>query len=132
MTDALSIALSGLNAQKQRVAAVASNIANATTVGRVPTTEDPATTVYKPVSVSLTALQAGGVAAQVTESPEGHSVIYDPSSFYANAEGLVAAPNVDLAEQLVDLLVSKSLFKANAAVIKTQDELNDSLLDIIS
>lgn len=134
MTDALSIALSGLRAQTTRLAATASNIANASTAGSVPSADPsaPASTVYTPVTVDFSSQAGGGVSAQVRPDPNAYSVIYDPSSVHANAEGLVAVPDVDLAEQLVNLIETKALFKANVSVIKTQDEMLGDLLDTIA
>lgn len=133
MTDALSIALSGLTAQKQRLAATASNVANASTGGTVPSADPsaPASTVYKPLEVNFTSSEAG-VWAHVTEKNPSYSVIYDPTSVYANGEGLTAVPNVDLAEEAVNMLETKVAFKANISVIKTQDEMLGELLDTIA
>ena len=137
MINAVSIALSGLTAQSQRLAASASNIANASTTGVLPTVESPASTVYRPLSVSMTALMAeydtaGGVRAEVISDPDGYSSVYDPSNVYANNEGLVAAPNVDLTREIVSLIEIKSLFKANLVVLKTHDEMMGELLDTIT
>jgi len=137
MTDAVSIALSGLRAQQTRLAAGASNIANASTTGTVPaaspsapaSTAASSSTVYKPLSVNLTSLAAGGVRADVSADPKGYSLIYDPSSPYANSEGMIAAPNVDLTREIVNLLEIKTSYKANLAVLKTQDEMLGELLD---
>lgn len=134
MTDALSIALSGLRAQTTRLAATASNIANASTGGAVPSADPsaPASTLYTPVTVDFSSQAGGGVSAQVRPDPNAYSVIYDPSSSYANADGLVAVPDVDLAEQLVNLIETKAAYKANVSVIKTQDEILGDLLDTIA
>jgi flagellar basal-body rod protein FlgC len=143
MTDAVSIALSGLRAQQTRLAAGASNIANASTTGTVPAASPsaPASTasggasvptafsVYRPLNVNLTSLATGGVRADVTADPKGFSLVYDPSSPYANTEGMIAAPNVDLTREIVSLLEIKNSFKANIAVLKTQDEMLGALLD---
>jgi len=140
MTDAVSIALSGLRAQQTRLAAGASNIANASTTGTVPAAPPSApastvfggqniSTVYKPLNVNLTSLATGGVRADVTADPKGYSLIYDPASPYANSEGMIAAPNVDLTREIVNLLEIKASFKANLAVLKTQDEMLGRLLD---
>lgn len=133
MSDVLSIALSGLRAQNTRLSAAANNIANASTVGALPT-ENSASTVYKPLNVSYTALTTGandgaGVMAQVNEDANGYTPVFDPSSPFANAEGLVAAPEVDLAKESVNILESKLLFKANLSVIKAQKEMMGELLD---
>jgi flagellar basal-body rod protein FlgC len=132
MSDVLSVALSGLVAQQQRLDVVANNVANVSTAGRVPTAADPASTVYKPLSVSLTALTAGGVQSQVTQVPNGTSVSYDPQNIYANDQGYVAVPNVDITRELVNALESKTLFRANISVIKTQEKMADDLLNIIA
>ncbi len=136
MVNALSIAISGLMAQSQRLSASANNIANALTTGALPTQQAPASTVYKPLSVSYTALTIGGtgsgVAASVTADPNGYSPVYDPSSIYANKDGIIAAPNVNLTQESVNILESKTIFKANLSVIKTQDQMLGDLLNIIS
>ena len=134
MTDALTIAISGLRAQETRLNAAASNIANVSTSGAVPSSDPaaPASTVYRPLQVNLTSLESGGVQANVTADPKGYTLAYDPSSSYANSEGLVATPNFDLATEAVNTIESKALFKANLAVIKTQDTLLGELIDSIA
>ncbi|MCK5658654.1 MAG: flagellar biosynthesis protein FlgC [Alphaproteobacteria bacterium] len=137
MMDAISIALSGLMAQSQRLAASASNIANVNTTGVLPTMEAPFSTVYKPLNVSYTALMVengigGGIKTEVLSDPSGYSTVYDPSSVYANTDGFIAAPNIDLTREIVNLLEIKSLFKANLAIIKTHDKMMGELLDTIT
>lgn len=140
LTPALSNALSGLNAQKLRLSATASNVANVSTGGAVPGSAEAAagaSTVYRPLTVNITSQtlpdgQGAGVSAYVTERENGFSLSYDPSAPGANAEGFVAVPNVDLAQEAVNLIETKALFKANAAVIKVQDEMLGSFMDIVS
>jgi flagellar basal-body rod protein FlgC len=131
MVDAVSIALSGLMAQNQQLSATASNIANAGTEGALPTPQAPATTVYKPLTVNYASLPDGGVTANITADQNGYSPAYDPTSAYANSQGLVAAPNVDLAQQIVSLIETKTLFKANVDVIKTQSKMLGDLIDTV-
>ena len=131
MVDAISIGLSGLMAQDQRLAATASNIANASTTGALPTPQSPASTVYKPLTVNYTTQTGGGVTANVTADQNGYTAAYDPSSAYANSQGLVATPNVDLTQQIVSLIETKTAFKADVAVIKTQEKMIGDLLDTI-
>ncbi len=134
MTDAFSIALTGLRAQTTRLAATASNIANASTSGAVPSANPstPASTVYQPLDVSFSSLESGGVIASVTPDPTGYSVVYDPSPIYANSEGLTAVPDIDLSEEIVNLIETKLLYKVNISVIKTQDEMLGDLLDTLA
>jgi flagellar basal-body rod protein FlgC len=137
MVDAVSIALTGLAAQGVRLAVSANNIANADMIGVLPTAEAPASTVYRPLDVSYAALTAGagnaaGVRAYVTQDPNGYSPAYDPSSIYANSAGVVAAPNVDLLRESVNILESRTLYKANLAVIKTERDMVGELLNTVS
>lgn len=133
MTDALSIALSGLKAQNQRLAATASNIANASTTGTVPGADSsaPASTVYRPLTVNLTSQAGGGVSATTTADESGYSIVYDPSSPHADGEGRIAAPNVDFIKEMVGLLETKAAYKANLAILRTQDEMTGELLDTL-
>lgn len=139
LTPALSNALSGLNAQKLRLNATASNVANVSSGGAVPGSAEEAAgavTVYRPLQVNMTSQtlpdgQGAGVFANVTEIKDGFSLSYDPDAPGANAQGFVAVPNVDLAQEAVNLIETKALFKANAAVIRTQEEMLGNLLDTI-
>ena len=46
--------------------------------------------------------------------------------------GFLESSNVDIAEEMVDQIVSRAAFKANSNIIKTNDEMIGSLLDIKS
>ena len=46
--------------------------------------------------------------------------------------GFLEGSNVDIAEEMVDQIVSKAVFKANVNVIKVSDEMLGSILDIKS
>jgi flagellar basal-body rod protein FlgC len=136
MTDVLSIALSGLNAQQKRLTASASNIAHASTAGRVPdgaTSAKNATGVYTPMTVTLSSpSDGGGVQSTFSDKKDAVSLSYAPTSPLANNEGMVATPQVDLAEEAVTAMESKTLFKANLSVLKTQDDMMGDLLDTLA
>jgi flagellar basal-body rod protein FlgC len=137
MVDTLSIALSGLTAHKQRLATAAGNIANVSTAGTVPdnansTASASTSTVYQPLQTNFIAMEAGGgVATTVTPRANGYSLVYDPENSYANSEGLYAVPNVDFAQEFVDITLSKHGFKANLAVIKVYDHMMEEALDTL-
>ena len=136
MTNALSIATSGLIAQSVRLSVAASNIANIGTSGALPTAQSPNSTFYKPLSVSYTALTTAagagsGVRVDVVENQNGYTPVYDPSNLYANSDGLVAAPNIDLVRELVNTLEARTSYRANVSVIKTQNEMLGALMDTI-
>jgi flagellar basal-body rod protein FlgC len=137
MIDSLFIALSGLTAQKQRLGAAASNIANAGTAGVIPdASAGGVSTVYTPLRVDFTSREiggrGGGVAAIVSPETSGYAVVYDPSSIYAGKDGLIAVPNVDLTAEAVTLMETKLAFRANVSVIKAQKEMMGEILDTIA
>ncbi len=136
----LSTALSGLNAQKLRLNTTASNVANVLTSGAAPGSPEAAagaSVVYRPLQVNMTSQNlpdgsGAGVSASVTETPGGFSFTRNPDAPGADAEGMVAVPNVDLTREMTNLIETKALFKANAAVIRTANEMSGELLDILS
>lgn len=138
MIDAVGIAVSGLTAQTKRVDASASNIANMRSRGALP---DSSGTVaagrpeaYRPVGVQQTALSASG-------DPAGTNAVYVPitpawvpeygaDESFADANGIVAAPNVDPAQETVNQISASRSYAANTATIKTADEMLKSVLDM--
>jgi flagellar basal-body rod protein FlgC len=144
----LSIATSGLSAASLRLNVAASNIANAFTTGPLPATggsgpsggagNSSNNSNFPPAYVPLQVNQVdqsngstpGGTAATVTAVSPSFVTQSDPSAPFANQDGLVAAPNVDIASQFVQLLTAKYAFAANAQVIKAYSDTTQSLLDI--
>ena len=57
--------------------------------------------------------------------------MYSPDSPFANSEGIIGVPNVDLAEEAVNLQIARTTYKANAAVIRVTEELSDELLRVL-
>ena len=136
----LSIATSGLSAASLRLDVAANNIANALTTGPLPATSGSGApaggsssnlpAVYVPLQVNQAAQSSGGTVATVSAVSPGFSAQSDPGAWFANQDGLVAAPNVDLASQFVQLLTAKYAFAANAKVVQSYADTTRSLLDI--
>jgi len=143
--SALSIATSGLSAASLRLNVAASNIANVLTTGPLPASGGSGTSgassnnssfpaAYVPLQVNqvdqTSGSAPGGVAASVSTVSPSFVAQSDPNAPFANQDGLVAAPNVDLASQFVQLVIAKYNFAANAKVIQTSSDMSKSLLDI--
>jgi flagellar basal-body rod protein FlgC len=107
------------------VEASADNIANINTVGSL--TGNPAP--YAPKVTQQQAVPGGGVIATNVAQP-GFVPSYDPGSPFADSDGLVGAPNIDLANEIVNLDIAKIAYKANAKVINAASELQNDLLKI--
>jgi flagellar basal-body rod protein FlgC len=134
MSSISAIALSGLNAASRRLQVSASNVANAQSTGAVPnangTVPAGAPQAYAPLQVVQSASAGGGVQTSVTTVTPSTTTVFDPQASFANQDGLVAAPNVDLAQEFVGQLLASYSFAANVAVLKTNDQNTKSLLDI--
>ena len=129
--EALRTAASGLAAAARQFSNSASNVANAGTVGRVGA-ESPADEAFQPQDIQQTTTPGGGVRTVATRRDPATQTVFAPGSPLANDRGLVEAPNVDLGEELVTQIAAEAAFSANAAVIRSVDEQQDELLDILS
>jgi len=143
-----SIATSGLSAASLRVSVAASNIANVNTTGPLPASGGSSTSAgagssgiaptfpagLGPLRVDQVSQSSGstpgGTVATVSAVSPSYIAQSDPSAPFANEDGLVAAPNVDLAGEFVELATAKYSFIANAKVIQAYAETTESLLDI--
>lgn len=131
MIGTINIALSGLEAASKKVNATASNIANLQTVGSI---EDGGQVPYTPLTTKQTAqgIDGSGVGVRSEIISAGRPFVpsYDPDSPFANSEGIIGVPNINLAEQAVNLITAEISYKANLATLETASELSDELLDI--
>lgn len=127
MINTISIALSGLNAATNKLNASASNVANVTTAGSL---EDGKQAPYDALTTTQTAQENGGVRSDVVSAGRPFVPTFDPDSPFANSEGLIGSPNVDLAEEAVNFTLAELTYKANIATLKTADEMSEELLNI--
>jgi flagellar basal-body rod protein FlgC len=130
MVNSISIALSGLEAASKKLNASASNIANIQTVGSL---EDGKQAPYTPLTTTQTAISDGngnplGVRTEYAPKSQPFIPSYEPDSPFANAEGIVGVPNVDLGEEAVNTIFAKLAYKASISIIKAQEELDEELL----
>ena len=129
MFDAIRTALSGLLAAQNRVAAVATNVANESDVSRTtPQAGDPP--VFQPIDTVETST-AGGVISRFTPRQPATVTVPDGSSPLADSRGLVNLPNVDLGTEFVNVIEAKTSFAANAKVIETAAKMEKTLISTV-
>jgi flagellar basal-body rod protein FlgC len=135
MNTAMNIAVSGMLAASTGLNASASNLANLESDGPVPATspQQPVAqapgSVYQAVAVTQTAQPGGGVTASVMPSLPSYALAYDPSAPFANMQGMVATPNVDPAQEVVNQMMAALAYRANIATFKTAQQMEKTLLD---
>jgi flagellar basal-body rod protein FlgC len=119
------IAGSGMSAQSVRLNTVASNIANADSVG-----SDPAS-VYRarhPVFQAVLGSGADAGTASVTvagvvQSQAKPESRYDPGNPLADSQGYVYAPAVNVVEEMADMISASRSYQNNVEVLSTARDL---------
>lgn len=133
--SAFRIAGSGATAQGQRLNAVASNLANADSAA------GPDGQVYKARHVVFEAVAAdgvrgGGAAAQgvrvlrVTVDNAPPRRLHDPRHPLADADGYVSLPNVNVAEEMVNMISAARSYENNIEVMNTARSLLTKTLQL--
>jgi len=132
---------SALSAERVRLNVVANNIANAST------THDINGKVYRRQMVvfeSVLAQQAAGsqvsgsgTAAgnqvrvrEIMEDPRPSKSVYMPGHPDANEQGMVPMPNVNIAEEMVDMITASRSIEANVQVITTAKQMMQRAMEI--
>lgn len=127
MINTIQIALSGLAASSKKIEASAGNIANLNSAGSL---TDPAHAPYSAVTTVQETDEGGGVKAAIIPKNTPFVPAYDPGSPFAETDGLVGVPNVNLAEEAVNITLAKTAYKANLKVIQAVSDLSRDLLGI--
>lgn len=135
MSSSIStIALSGMNAAARRLEVSASNVANAGSTGALPNADGAlpagAPRAYAPLELVQTESAGGGTQTSLTTITPSTTAVSDPQAPFANQNGLVAAPNVDLSQELIGQMIASYSFTANATMMKAVDRMSKSLLNI--
>ena len=138
---AMEVTASGLSAERVRMNALASNLANART------TRTAAGGPYKridpvfqaiPIESRLREVQSeatkGGVymveVPFIKQDPNAPQLIYDPNHPDADARGFVALPNVNVVEEMVNLITASRSYEAGVTVMQTLKGMAQSALSI--
>ena len=112
-----SSTLTALNAYRKKMNVIANNVANANTAE------------FKKSRVTFSEGPNGGVSATV-DRVETPGILKE--SFRNDQVVEVESSNVDLAEEITEMIPSKSIYGANLSALRTQDRMMGSLIDIFS
>lgn len=107
-----------MNAAQKRFAVSAENIVNVNTPGYRAKQADQIDTGHGPAVI---------ISQPPATATESDSDAVDPDLVFDLADN-----DVDLAEEFVDMIRSKTAFQASAKVMKAQDELVQGFLDIFA
>lgn len=135
--SALEVAASGLTAERSRMNAIASNLANARTTRTAEGTPyhrlDPVF-VSKPVNANAfdpILRQVSMVEMQGTRPDVSPGRLeYDPGHPDANAQGYVEYPNVNVVTEMVNLMTSSRAYEAGVTSIESIKSMAKSAIKI--
>lgn len=138
----MSVSASGLAAQRARAQSIVENLANSET------TRTPEGGPYRRKDVvfapeaqgspfsavfqrELGAAQTGVGVAEIVEDVRDPVMRFQPGHPDANAEGYVAYPNINPAEEMVDLMSATRGYHANAAAMSAVKDMVAKSIDLL-
>ncbi|MCA9258739.1 MAG: flagellar basal body rod protein FlgC [Planctomycetales bacterium] len=136
MFTAFDVSTSGMEAQRARLNAISSNIANMSTTRN----ERGEAVPYAPKYVTFQtnesiATAGGGVGVKigsVEQSKEPPRMKYEPGHPDADERGFVAYPNVDMTLEFVDALEATRAYEANIGVLEVTKDMGRRTLQILA
>ena len=136
MFSSLDISTSGLVAQRTRLNAISSNIANMSTTRNEygePVPYQPRFVTFETDSkLGSPGGGAGVKVGSVEQSNEPPKMKYEPGHPDADAKGFVRYPAVDMTTEFVDALEATRAYEANVGVIEVSKTMADQALRIIA
>ena len=149
--DAISIAATGLTAERTRMDVTSENLANADT------TQGANGQPYQRQEVVLQQVGGGGFSAALSgamgaaaggssiggSTPGGVQVagivndptpdqeVYDPGNPSANAQGYVKMPNVNPVNEMVDMIDESRSYESDVTAMSTAKEMYEKTLDLL-
>ena len=137
--SAMTISGSALKAERTRLNIAAMNLANANTTRTMEGGPYKAKSVIfgaRPLTNFQDALDATSAGlrkvevVEVVEDREPFKEVYDPSHPDADANGIVKMPNVNVAEQMVDMMEARRSYEANVSALDAAKSMAMRALDI--
>ncbi len=136
MFTSLDVSTSGLVAQRARLNAISSNIANISTTrneaGQLEPYQARFVTFQTDTSLTTVGGGAGVRIGSVGQSNAPPNMKYDPGHPDANAQGMVAYPAINMTTEFVDALEATRSYEANIGVIEVTKNMAEQSLRIIA
>lgn len=140
MADLFSVSASGMEAQRFRMNIIASNLAN------VETTRTESGGAYRRKDIVFAAQGEGGFQGALQKAIDGQAPgvkvagviedarplkqVYEPAHPDADANGYVAFPNINVAEEMVNMIAASRSYEANVSAFKATREMALKALEI--
>ena len=128
MSSIGTIAAQGLAFQATRLAVAASNIINARTSAEATADGRVLGAIYQPRMVVGVSNQEGGLRAEIRPVNPGSHIVFDAAS----STGFSAVPNVDIASEMVTMMIASTSYRAAAQLIALDASLSNTLTDLLA
>ena len=127
----LEVSASALNAQKQRMDAIASNMANA----RSTKSADGGPYKKREVVFSTMPVQAGqeelqGVQVSDVVKEDAFQKVYDPSNPDADKKGFVTMPDINVVEEMVNMMTAYRAYEASVSTFNVSKAMLGKALEL--
>jgi flagellar basal-body rod protein FlgC len=136
MFTSLDVSTSGLVAQRARMNAISSNIANMSTTRNEQGDAEPYhprfVTFQTDTEISTPGGGNGVRIGSVEQSAEPPKMKYEPGHPDADDRGFVSYPAVDMTMEFVDALEATRAYEANVGVIEVTKNMSEHTLRIIA
>ena len=136
MFSSLDVSTSGLVAQRARINAISSNIANMSTTrneaGELQPYQARFVTFETDNSITTGGGGTGVRVSSVQKSDAPPNLKYEPGHPDANKDGMVAYPAINMTHEFVNALEASRSYEANVGVIEVSKALLDQSLRIIA
>jgi flagellar basal-body rod protein FlgC len=141
LLKSMKISSSGLAANRKRVEAISSNIANAQTTRTAeggPYRRKEVVFGSEPARDSFSDILEGEIdheaqtvhAVEVVNSNEAPILKYDPTHVDANEEGYVAMPNINVMKEMANMISAQRAYEANISALNTSKGMAMKALEI--
>jgi flagellar basal-body rod protein FlgC len=138
--DSIDVSASALSAERLRMNTISSNLANAQTT-RTPEggpyrRKDPvfqANPIPEFSQVLKGSMEVPMHKVQVVDvvsDPNPPKMVYNPSHPDANPDGMVAMPNINTMEEMVNLITASRTYEANVTAMNVSRNMMNRALDI--
>ncbi len=127
MFSPVDIAISGLQAQGKQMEVISSNVANART------TDAGKGEPYRRLEAAFKSDgDMGGVRLdKILADMSDFLTVLDPGNPYADEQGYVAMPNVNLPVEMLNLNVATRAYRANVAILKRYQQMVETTLELL-
>lgn len=145
ISNSFQISASGLTAQRLRMDVISSNIAHAETT-RAQVVNGQAVPYRRKVAVmsqvqpsfqqTLQSAMQGNSSAkgvkvtQIQEDSAPFKLVYNPTHPDADQNGYVSMPNVDIAKEMIDMIVASRSYEANITALNATKSMIMKALEI--